>query len=164
MFPCVARFHGIFYCCPQGDDGRDFITVEHCGDDYLASLAEFMQDTGDEDWDDVQAMESEACGALTEILDKDLPKNYASEATETRSKIHVIEDSPESQKHHNVMHLDSSDSEDTSNHISRKHVKSSPGISIDCNGWDPSPSSVKPSSSSVRTSFQIPILCLKLLP
>lgn len=129
--------------------------MEHCGDDYLASLAEFMQDTGDEDWDDVQAMESEACGALTEILDKDLPKNYASEATETRSKIHVIEDSPEPQKHHNVMHLDSSDSEDASNPISRKRVKSSSGISIDRNGWDPSPSSVKPSSTSVRTSFQV---------
>ncbi|GFP80332.1 ATP-dependent DNA helicase q-like 1 [Phtheirospermum japonicum] len=59
-----------------GDDGRDFITVEHCGDDFLASLAEFMPDT--EDWDDVQAMESEACGALSEILDNDLTQSYDS--------------------------------------------------------------------------------------
>ncbi|KAH6819051.1 RECQ helicase l1 [Perilla frutescens var. frutescens] len=126
-----------------GDDGRDFISVEHCGDDFLASLAEFMQDT--EDWDDVQAMESEACGALTEMLDKDLLKNYDSEATGKRSEIHVIEDSPESQKHHSVLHLDSSsDSEEASHNISRKHVKSSSSISIDGNGWGPSPSSVKP--------------------
>ncbi|XP_057792037.1 ATP-dependent DNA helicase Q-like 1 [Salvia miltiorrhiza] len=132
-----------------GDDGRDFITVEHCGDDFLASLAEFMQETEAEDWDDVQAMESEACGALTEILDKDLPKNYDSEDKEKRSKIHVIEDSPESQKHHNVMHLDtSSDSEEASYNISGKRLKSSSSIALNGTGWDPSPSSVKPPSIS----------------
>lgn len=128
--------------------------MEHCGDDFLASLAEFMQETEAEDWDDVQAMESETCGALTEILDKDLPKNYDSEVTEKRSKIHVIEDSPESQKHHNVMHLDtSSDSEEASHNISGKRLKSSSSIVLDGNGWDPSLSSVKPPSISVRTSY-----------
>lgn len=112
--------------------------MEHCGDDFLASLAEFMQDT--EDWDDVQAMESEACGALTEILDKDLLNNYDSEATEKRSEIHVIEDSSDSQNHHDVLHLDSSsESEEASQNVSRKYEKS--------------PSSVKPPSISVRTYF-----------
>ncbi|XP_047980943.1 ATP-dependent DNA helicase Q-like 1 [Salvia hispanica] len=134
-----------------GDDGRDFISVEHCGDDFLASLAEFMQETQAEDWDDEQAMESEACGALTEILDKDHPSNYDSEATENRSEIYVIEDSPESRKHHNVMHIDSSsDSEEASQNISSKRFKSSFNIGLNGNGWDPSTSSVKPPSISAH--------------
>ncbi|MCO5587461.1 hypothetical protein L7F22_041410 [Adiantum nelumboides] len=32
-----------------GDDGQDFLTVEHCGDDYLARLADATQ--VEEDWD-----------------------------------------------------------------------------------------------------------------
>ncbi|KAL8527900.1 hypothetical protein ACS0TY_005639 [Phlomoides rotata] len=133
-----------------GDDGRDFITVDHCGDDFLASLAEFMQDT--EDWDDVQAMESEACGALSEILDKDLLQNYDSDA-ERRSQVHVIDDSPESQKHQNIMHLDSSsEDEEAHNFFSRKHATPSSNISVDGNGHDPSPSSIKfPSISACRS-------------
>ncbi|GER49479.1 ATP-dependent DNA helicase [Striga asiatica] len=86
-----------------GDDGRDFITVEHCGDDFLASLAEFAPDT--EDWDDVQAMESEACGALSEILDEDLSKNYSFKDTQRHSRIN---ESLKPQKHQNIMQLDSS--------------------------------------------------------
>lgn len=126
--------------------------MEHCGDDFLASLAEFMQDT--EDWDDVQAMESEACGALSEILHKDLLHNYDSDVTERRSQIHVIKDSPESQKPQNIMHLDSSsDGEEAQQNIFRKHVKSSSNISIDGNGHGPSPSSINTLSTSVRTSF-----------
>ncbi|KAI5074504.1 hypothetical protein GOP47_0010465 [Adiantum capillus-veneris] len=39
-----------------GDDGQDFLTVEHCGDDYLARLADATQ--VDEDWD-IQAPNSE---------------------------------------------------------------------------------------------------------
>ncbi|KAL5996315.1 hypothetical protein ACLOJK_026391 [Asimina triloba] len=54
-----------------GEDGRDFITVEHCGDDYLAALAESM--AVDEDWDDLQAMETEACGALNNMLANEVP-------------------------------------------------------------------------------------------
>ncbi|KAI3445389.1 hypothetical protein Pfo_002054 [Paulownia fortunei] len=133
-----------------GDDGRDFITVEHCGDDFLASLAEFMQDT--EDWDDVQAMESEACGALAEILDKDLLQNYDSKVTERRSQIHVIKDSPESQKHQNIMQLDSSsDDEEADQIISTKHAIPSSKVSIDSNGHGSSPSSIKrPSISDYR--------------
>ncbi|XP_021742657.1 ATP-dependent DNA helicase Q-like 1 [Chenopodium quinoa] len=54
-----------------GEDGQDFITVEHCGDDFLAMLAESMQDS--EEWDDVQAMETETCGALSSMLGKATP-------------------------------------------------------------------------------------------
>ncbi|CAH9114140.1 unnamed protein product [Cuscuta europaea] len=52
-----------------GEDGKDFITVEHFGDDFLAALADSMQDT--EDWDDLKAIESEVCCTLADILDKD---------------------------------------------------------------------------------------------
>ncbi|XP_027163908.1 ATP-dependent DNA helicase Q-like 1 [Coffea eugenioides] len=55
-----------------GEEGRDFIRVEYCGDDFLAALAESMRDTEDWENDDFQAMESEACGALAEMLDKDI--------------------------------------------------------------------------------------------
>ncbi|KAG8369123.1 hypothetical protein BUALT_Bualt15G0118500 [Buddleja alternifolia] len=132
-----------------GDDGRDFITVEHCGDDFLASLAEFMQDT--EDWDDVQAMESEACGVLAEILDQDLLQNYDTEVEERRSQIHVIEDSPESQKHQNIMQLDSSsDDEEAEPNLTRnKYMKPSSKGFTDGNGHGPSPSSTKPPSISM---------------
>ncbi|KAL3843515.1 hypothetical protein ACJIZ3_000918 [Penstemon smallii] len=132
-----------------GDDGRDFITVEYCGDDYLASLAESMQDT--EDWDDVQAMESEACGALDEILDKDLLQNYDTIVKETRSHIHVIEDSPESLKNQNIMLLDSSsEGEEVDLMISRKkHVKPSSKHCIDGTSHDHSQSSHRPPSISV---------------
>lgn len=43
-----------------------FITVEDCGNDFLAALAEAIQDK--EDWDDLQAIETEACGALNNII------------------------------------------------------------------------------------------------
>ncbi|CDP18226.1 unnamed protein product [Coffea canephora] len=55
-----------------GEEGRDFIRVEYCGDDFLAALAESMRDTEDWENDDFKAMESEACGALAEMLDKDI--------------------------------------------------------------------------------------------
>lgn len=114
-----------------------------------------MQDT--EDWDDVQAMESEACGALSEILDKDLLQNYDSDNAERRSQVHVIEDSPESQKHQNIMHLDSSsEDEEAQETISRIHVTPSSNISVDGTGYDPSPSSIKLPSLSVRISFAMP--------
>ncbi|KAK4402152.1 ATP-dependent DNA helicase Q-like 1 [Sesamum angolense] len=106
-----------------GDDGRDFITVEHCGDDFLASLAECMQDT--EDWDDVQAIEAEACGALTEILDRDLLQEYDAK-------------------------LDSSSDDEVAfqNIPGKKHVKPSSHVYLDGNGHDPSPSWTRPPSIS----------------
>ncbi|XP_062144596.1 ATP-dependent DNA helicase Q-like 1 [Alnus glutinosa] len=115
-----------------GEDGRDFITVEHCGDDFLAALAESMQDT--EEWDDLQAIESEACGTLSSIFDKDvLNSNEADNDDNARSYINVIEDSPEPQKGPHFLDLDSSsDSEDLDFIIpKKKDVKSTPSSCAD---------------------------------
>ncbi|XP_059440093.1 ATP-dependent DNA helicase Q-like 1 isoform X2 [Corylus avellana] len=117
-----------------GEDGHDFITVEHCGDDFLAALAESMQDT--EEWDDLQAIESEACGTLSNIFDKDvLNSNEADNDDNARSYINVIEDSPEPQKHPHFLELDSSsDSEDLDFRIpKKKDVKSTPSSCADWN-------------------------------
>jgi ATP-dependent DNA helicase Q1 len=117
-----------------GEDGRDFITVEHCGDDFLAALAESMQDT--EEWDDLQAIESEACGTLSNIFDKDvINSNEADNDDNVRSYINVIEDSTETQKHPHFVELDSSsDSEDLDFKIpKKKDVKSTPASCADWN-------------------------------
>ena len=114
-----------------GEDGRDFIAVEHCGDDFLAALAESMQDT--EEWDDLQAIESEACGTLNNLFDKDvLNSNAVHNDDNGRSYINV-EDSPKPRKHPNIMELDSSsDSEDLDFGIpKKKDVKSTPS----CTDW-----------------------------
>ncbi|KAL9175105.1 hypothetical protein ABFS82_02G094200 [Erythranthe guttata] len=138
---CLHRLVDLY-----GDDGRDFITVECCGDDFLASLAEFMQDT--EDWDDVQAMESEACGALAEILDKDL-HNYGSEVERRSSQIHVINDSPESQNPQTIMQLDSSSEDEVAlQSISKKRTKPSSDSFTNVNTRSTSPSLIRPSSIS----------------
>ncbi|PWA64263.1 hypothetical protein CTI12_AA346220 [Artemisia annua] len=50
-----------------------FISEEHCGDDFLASLAETMQDS--EDWDDIQELETEAGGTLADMFSKDSMKH-----------------------------------------------------------------------------------------
>ncbi|KZV36543.1 Bloom syndrome protein-like protein [Dorcoceras hygrometricum] len=136
------------------DDGQGFITVEHCGDDFLASLAECMQHS--EDWDDVQATESEACGALTEILVKDLPQEYNGMVEEGRGA-HVIVDSPETHNHRTVMQLDSSsDSEEVDLSIpSTKRVKPFIKISMDNNGCGRSRSLNEPSSSSLDYSIRL---------
>lgn len=122
--------------------------MEHCGDDFLASLAECMQDS--EDWDDVQAMESEACGALAEILDKDFLQDDNA-MIEEGTQIQVIEDSPEIYNHPTIMQLDSSsDSEEVDLSIpSKKRVKPSFEISMDDSGCGPSPSLNEPSSGSL---------------
>ncbi|XP_015067227.1 ATP-dependent DNA helicase Q-like 1 [Solanum pennellii] len=95
-----------------GDDGRDFINVELCGDEFLALLAESMQDT--EDWDDLQAIESEACGALADMLGKDTREDCEVDCDEdSGAYVHVIEDSPQQQRHAKAVLLDSSsDSEE----------------------------------------------------
>lgn len=106
---CFDRFVALY-----GDDGQDFITVEHCGDDFLAALAESMQAT--EEWDDFQEMESQACGTLTHILDRtsvgDAEDNNNDNDTSNRC-INIIDDSPQPQKHQKkVVQLDSSDDDD----------------------------------------------------
>lgn len=51
-----------------GEGGQDFITVENCGDDFIAALADATQLT--DDWDDLNAIETEACGNLNEMMRK----------------------------------------------------------------------------------------------
>ncbi|KAK7392067.1 hypothetical protein VNO78_20494 [Psophocarpus tetragonolobus] len=105
---CLNRLIALY-----GEDGRDFITVEHCGDDFLAALAESMQT---EDWDDLQEMESQACGTLSHVLDKTLPtSSNADNYPASTSFIDIDDDSPQPKKrkrHANVVELDSSDDED----------------------------------------------------
>ncbi|KAJ0013881.1 hypothetical protein Pint_19754 [Pistacia integerrima] len=104
---CLNRLISLY-----GDDGRDFVSVEHCGDDFLAALAETMQDS--EDWDDLQAMESEACGALNNMLDERVLNNGAADNDDsTRNYIDIVDDSPQPRKRPTLMELDSSsDDED----------------------------------------------------
>ena len=82
--------------------------MEHCGDDYLTALAESVQDT--EEWDDIHAMESEACGALSNMFGRDIP--HGVEADNDGDNINMVEDSPEREEYPNFMVLDSSDSEE----------------------------------------------------
>lgn len=87
----------------SGDDGQDFITVEHCGDDFLAALAESMQ--GSEDWEDLQAIETEACGTLNEMFEKDVLNNH-----EAPDDDNGITYTPQNKKRQQVwMQLDSSE-------------------------------------------------------
>lgn len=65
-----------------GEDGRDFITVEHCGDDFLAALAESMEDT--EEWDDLADAELEAT--------RDLGKMFNDEVVGNGKDVYVIDD------------------------------------------------------------------------
>ncbi|XP_027189186.1 ATP-dependent DNA helicase Q-like 1 [Cicer arietinum] len=94
-----------------GDDGRDFITVEHCGDDFLAALAESAPDT--EEWDDLHEMESQACGTLNHVLDEGL----ATCVDASDSFIDIVDNSPQPKQHRaKFVELGSSDDEDTNFH------------------------------------------------
>ncbi|KNA09402.1 hypothetical protein SOVF_153870 isoform C [Spinacia oleracea] len=88
-----------------GEDGQDFITVEHCGDDFLAMLGESMQDS--EEWDDVQAMETETCGALSSMLGKETPiyDVDCEDNEDPGSSVHVRE---QTRTHPNILVVDSS--------------------------------------------------------
>lgn len=79
------------------------------------ALAESMQDT--EDWgdDDLQIIESEACGTLTNMFEEHVVKNNnkANDDENSRTYIDVTDDSPEPKKTRTFMELDSSsDSEE----------------------------------------------------
>ncbi|KAI0510786.1 hypothetical protein KFK09_011395 [Dendrobium nobile] len=65
---CLDRLVDLY-----GEDGKEFVTVEHCGDDFLAALADSVQEN--EDWDDLQAIESEACGVLNSIFEEEYANN-----------------------------------------------------------------------------------------
>jgi len=76
-----------------------------------------------EDWDDLQEMESQACGTLTHVLDKTVvPGAHADNDHASRSFINVVDDSPQPQKRKcraNVVELDSSDDEHMHCSVSR---------------------------------------------
>ncbi|KAF9619959.1 hypothetical protein IFM89_010575 [Coptis chinensis] len=132
---CLDRLVDLY-----GEDGREFISVEHCGDDYVASLAEFMQDS--EDWDDLQAMESEVCGTLSSMFNKEAQPDY----------INVIEDSENSQNEENIMSLDLSSSTDDSDSdfiiAKEKKIGSSPSLCLDRNSKHTSAKSADKQSST----------------
>ncbi|XP_024015543.1 ATP-dependent DNA helicase Q-like 1 isoform X2 [Eutrema salsugineum] len=102
---CLDRFVALY-----GDDGRDFITVELCGDDFLAALADF--ENGSEEWDDIQALESEAQGTLAEMFYKANPSDNGFETDggddddDSRVDVHVTEGSHEPKKNPQDMELD----------------------------------------------------------
>ncbi|KAI3951178.1 hypothetical protein MKW98_028582 [Papaver atlanticum] len=125
---CLDRLIDLY-----GEDGKDFFTVEHCGDDYLTELAEFMQDS--EDWDDLQAVETEACGVLSEMFENEVDGHdyVPEEDNATRDYIDVIEDSPEPKKKKQLLRVDSSsEDEDLDFEIStRLGCKANPSISLD---------------------------------
>lgn len=128
---CCSVVH--LYNC-AGKDGRDFITVEHCGDDYLAALADSMPDS--EDWDDLQAVEYEACGALSNILGKEIPDDSETENDENLgSQVNDRADSPEPSAQEHFDKLDSStDEEDPDFEILDGHdIASTPSFSLDGN-------------------------------
>ncbi|KAI3851123.1 hypothetical protein MKX03_020972 [Papaver bracteatum] len=125
---CLDRLIDLY-----GEDGKDFVTVEHCGDDYLTELAEFMQDS--EDWDDLQAVETEACGVLSEMFENEVDGHdyVPEEDNATRDYMDVIEDSPEPKKKKQLLRVDSSsEDEDLDFEIStRLGCKANPSISLD---------------------------------
>lgn len=95
----------------SGEDGQEFVSVEYCGDDFLVALAESAQDN--EEWDDLQAMESEACGALDIILDENVQKiNGVHNVYNKENPINIIEDSSEAEEKPNLVNIDSSSESD----------------------------------------------------
>lgn len=80
-------------------------------------MADFEE--GTEEWDDVQALETEAQGTLAEMFNRGNTSDNGFETDDGESsvQVHVIEDSPESKNKPDVMELDSSsdfeDDEDT---------------------------------------------------
>jgi bloom syndrome protein len=56
----------IIYLSGAGEGGQFFITVESCGDDFIAALADATETS--DDWDDLNAIETEACGNLNEMM------------------------------------------------------------------------------------------------
>ncbi|KAI6684650.1 hypothetical protein NL676_030563 [Syzygium grande] len=93
------------------DEGREFVTVEHCGDDFFAKLAKTMQDS--EDWDYLQAAESEACGILADMLGQDICNGCECNVLHG---VNIIEDSPQPKENQTFLEVDySTDSEDEGN-------------------------------------------------
>ncbi|XP_020589814.1 ATP-dependent DNA helicase Q-like 1 isoform X1 [Phalaenopsis equestris] len=83
---CLDRLVDLY-----GEDGEEFVTVEHCGDDFLAALADSVQEN--EDWDDIQAVESEACGFLNNNFEEEYANNVE-EAVERDISQHSKKQNP----------------------------------------------------------------------
>ncbi|KAJ3708839.1 hypothetical protein LUZ61_012544 [Rhynchospora tenuis] len=73
-----------------GSDGAQFITVEDCGNDFLAALAEAAHN--EEEWDDLEAIETEACGALNNIFTQDYSGKSKQVETEPVSPVNTMND------------------------------------------------------------------------
>jgi ATP-dependent DNA helicase Q1 len=65
-----------------GEDGLDMVTVDNCGNDFLASLADATQPT--DDWDDLKGIETEACGNLNDMMMKNVPDCNGGVAIDSR--------------------------------------------------------------------------------
>ncbi|KAL8208904.1 hypothetical protein R6Q57_008316 [Mikania cordata] len=143
---CLDRLVDLY-----GEDGSNFITVEHCGDDFLASLAETMQ--GSEDWDDLQTLETEACGTLADMFSNDSMKHDANDDGIVEPFVRTLKKSPEEvHKHQNLMDLDStSEDEDPEFVISSKtNIKATHSLSHNRSNQG---SNIKTTQASVLSFF-----------
>ncbi|RZR71631.1 hypothetical protein BHM03_00006198 [Ensete ventricosum] len=113
------------------EDGTEFVTVEHCGDDFLATLADYIQDK--EDWDDLQAIESEACGALNDIFVNTIPNNEeAGNAIVVETRDLGKRNSLRDPDHENIERFCSISSEDSDLEvIGQNDVKHDPSFGFD---------------------------------
>ncbi|KAI4310930.1 hypothetical protein MLD38_035873 [Melastoma candidum] len=98
---CLDRLISLY-----GDDGDEFITVEHCGDDFLAELAETMNNT--EEWDDLHVAESEACGTLTDMFGNNTEDGFGKDYPKmaNHGNVSAVYSIP-SQKNQVILELDS---------------------------------------------------------
>ncbi|RWW20083.1 hypothetical protein BHE74_00023047, partial [Ensete ventricosum] len=130
---CFGNFLEIHYSffCGAGEDGTEFVTVEHCGDDFLATLADYIQDK--EDWDDLQAIESEACGALNDIFVNTIPNNEeAGNAIVVETRDLGKRNSLRDPDHENIERFCSISSEDSDLEvIGQNDVKHDPSFGFD---------------------------------
>ncbi|GAB2228981.1 hypothetical protein Droror1_Dr00023115 [Drosera rotundifolia] len=118
---CLDRLIDLY-----GVDGKDFISVEHCGDDFIAMLAESMEDS--EEWDDIQVIETQACGTLSSMFESDILKNRVDDSSSTRG-VNTTEDSCASWKNHNVPTVDCSSNNEDSDFEILKEIQAMPSTS-----------------------------------
>ncbi|XP_056165554.1 ATP-dependent DNA helicase Q-like 1 [Syzygium oleosum] len=129
-----------------------------------------MQDT--EDWDDLQAAESEACGVLADMFGQDIPNDGGCNVVHD---VTLIEDSPQPEKNQTFLEVDSStDSEDEDDIFGSKIGRNPQAIFLTkavpkaihplnfwpddlCNPWYASPMDIdntaKPLKSACHCSF-----------
>ncbi|KAF5204708.1 Atp-dependent dna helicase [Thalictrum thalictroides] len=150
---CLDRFIQLY-----GEDGKEFVSVEHCGDDYLATLADVMQNS--EDWDDLQAMEAEACGTLCSMFKKEPPLDDCETTNEDNFDV-ISEDYQDLQNQENLMKGDSfsdgDDDDDDFNTRNKMENESSPFVCLDRQGNPMAADSVDKHSSR-STEFKSSII------